>query len=118
VTFGQRLKSLRMEKNMRQEDLAGLLKVHRATVGKYETEERFPDKATLFLLSDFFQVSVDYLLGRCDIQNPYGQEHQNSLLGESVPGYNPCEIDLKGLPKEAVQQIEDFIRYIRQKYNV
>ena len=117
VAFGQRLKSLRMEKNMRQEDLAEMLKVHRATVGKYETEERFPDKATLLLLSGFFNVSLDYLLGKSDIRNPYVQESLDSKVNEPDTGYPSYGIDLTGLPPEAIRQIEDYVRYVRQKFN-
>ena len=40
------------------------MNVSRATVGRYETEERFPDKETLIKLADIFNVSLDFLLGR------------------------------------------------------
>lgn len=66
MSFGDRLKRLRLEKNMTQEDLAKILNVSRATVGRYETNERFPDKTTLKEIADTFEVSIDYLFERTD----------------------------------------------------
>ena len=64
MSFGDRLRSLRREKKMTQEDLAKLLNVSRAAVGRYETDERFPDKNTLKKIADIFEVSMDYLFER------------------------------------------------------
>ena len=51
---------------MTQKDLSEKLNVSRATVGRYETDERFPDKDTLKNIADIFDVSIDYLLKRTD----------------------------------------------------
>lgn len=64
MSFGDRLRGLRLEKKMTQEDLAKLLNLSRATVGRYETNERFPDKNTLKKIADIFEVSMDYLFER------------------------------------------------------
>ncbi|SUB75028.1 helix-turn-helix domain-containing protein [Peptoniphilus indolicus] len=64
LSFGARLKNLRISSDMTQLDLSKKLNVSRATVGRYETEERFPDKETLIKLADIFNVSLDFLLGR------------------------------------------------------
>jgi transcriptional regulator with XRE-family HTH domain len=54
---------------MTQEDLSKDLNVSRATVGRYETNERFPDKNILKNIADIFDVSIDYLLGRTNIRD-------------------------------------------------
>lgn len=69
MSFGSRLRNLRLENNMTQEDLSKILNVSRATVGRYETNERFPDKNTLKKIADTFEVTVDYLLERTDNRN-------------------------------------------------
>lgn len=69
MSFGDRIKNLRLEKNMTQEDLSKILNVSRATVGRYETNERFPDKNTLKKIADTFEVSIDYLFERTNIRN-------------------------------------------------
>jgi transcriptional regulator with XRE-family HTH domain len=69
MSFGNRLRQLRLENNMTQEDLSKKLKVSRATVGRYETDERFPDKNILKNIADIFCVSIDFLLERTNIRN-------------------------------------------------
>lgn len=69
MSFGNRLRQLRLENNMTQEDLSKELNVSRATVGRYENDDRFPDKDTLKNIADIFNVSIDYLLGRINMKN-------------------------------------------------
>ncbi len=70
MALGERLKLLRKEKNLSQRNMAKLLKMGYSTLGMYETDKRSPDYPTLHRLADFFNVSVDYLLGRTN--NPDG----------------------------------------------
>lgn len=64
--IGKRLKSLREDIGLTQLDVAEFLRVSRTTYTQYETEKSEPDLATVSKLSGFFNVSVDYLLGRTD----------------------------------------------------
>ncbi len=64
MSFGERLKQLREQKGLIQQDIADLLKVGRATIAGYETKGKQPDYEKLNKLADFFNVSIDYLLGR------------------------------------------------------
>lgn len=64
-----RLKKLRKEKGVSQQTLAGILKVTQATISGWESEKFEVDNASLFRLADYFNVSVDYLLGRTDEPN-------------------------------------------------
>lgn len=69
MNFGQRLKELRLEKRMTQEDLGKLMHVSKASVSLYEKNERTPDKDTLIETADYFEVSLDFLLGRSDVRH-------------------------------------------------
>ena len=70
ATIGERLRLLLDERDMTQGDLAKELSVVHATVSHYCSDKRIPDANTLERLADFFNVSVDWLLGRTDIKNP------------------------------------------------
>lgn len=64
--FGQRLKELRTEKYLSQNSIAKKLNVHGRTVSSWETGRCEPSMANLLKLSEIFEVSVDYLLGKTD----------------------------------------------------
>ncbi|MDE4542296.1 helix-turn-helix transcriptional regulator [Thermoanaerobacterium sp. R66] len=70
MEFKDRLKDLRNEYKKDRYELAKFLNVSYSTIAKYESGLRSPDKETLNKLANYFNVSVDYLLGRTDIRNP------------------------------------------------
>ncbi len=61
-----RLKELRKSRGISQLKLAIDLNMNQNSISRYETGEREADYATLILFADYFDVSVDYLLGRTD----------------------------------------------------
>ena len=61
-----RLKKLRKQKNISQLKLAIDLDMNQNTISRYENMEREADYATLIRLADYFDVSLDYLLGRSE----------------------------------------------------
>lgn len=63
------LKSLRKEHRLTQSQLGNILHLSQRAVSHYESGERFPDEQTLNLIADYFNVSVDYLLGRTSLKN-------------------------------------------------
>lgn len=62
--LGDRLKELREEKELTQEELGKLLSVSRQAVSSYESEDAEPSLNNLVRLADIFDISLDYLLGR------------------------------------------------------
>lgn len=64
--LGDRLVQLRKEKKMTQQAVADLLHISRGTYAQYEIERRVPEYATLERMADFYEVSLDYLVGRTD----------------------------------------------------
>lgn len=61
-----RLKELRKKKKISQLKLAMDLTLNQNSISRYENMEREADYETLIKLADYFNVSIDYLLGRTD----------------------------------------------------
>lgn len=66
MKLGERMKELRLEKGLRQEDAARELDISMSAYCRYEHGEREPDASVLWRMADFFGVSIDYLVGRSD----------------------------------------------------
>ena len=57
------LRTLRMSKGISQQQLADVIGTSQQSINKYENHNVEPDISTLIMLADYFQVSVDYLIG-------------------------------------------------------
>lgn len=66
MSFPDILKNLRKRDNINQFELARAIGVSRSAVGMYESGKREPDFETMETIADYFNVSMDYLLGRTD----------------------------------------------------
>lgn len=66
MNFAERLKELRKSRKLSQGDIANVLGVTRQAVSQYETGMRKPDYEMMEVLADYFNVDMDYLLGRTD----------------------------------------------------
>ncbi len=66
MNLGERMKELRKERKMRQEDIAVELDIAIMTYYRYEQGRREPTASVLCRMADYYDVSVDYLLGRSD----------------------------------------------------
>ena len=62
--FDRILKLLRTEKKMSQQELADALGISKSSINMYERGERQPNFEVLETIADFFNVDIDYLLGR------------------------------------------------------
>jgi len=83
VTFPQRMKTLRKGSQMSQRELAQRLGFSAGTIAMYETGRREPSFDTIKQLATMFNVSVDYLLGRTDL------ETMNSVPPPAAPVLPP-----------------------------
>lgn len=84
--FGKRLRMLRENKGYNQEKIANLCGLSTSTIGMYEQGRRQPDNDTLVKLADIFDVSIDYLLGKTEVQkyeNPYDDELEKVLFSKA-----------------------------------
>lgn len=71
MSFGARLKGLRLEKNMQQSELGRLLNITNVAVSHYENDNRKPTPEIISKVSDIFNVSTDYLLGNTTSKRKY-----------------------------------------------
>jgi len=80
-----RLKELRESKGLNQQGLAIKLNMSQPSISYYETGERKPDLDTLIMISDYFNVSIDYLVGRSDIKK---SRLQDERIASDINFYN------------------------------
>ena len=64
VLFRERLKELRLEKAISQAELGKIVNMSKMAISHWESGHSEPSIAQLIILSDFFNVSVDYLIGK------------------------------------------------------
>lgn len=69
--YQNRLRDLREDRDLKQKDLAELLTIHQTTYSDYELNQLNIPVTALHALADFYNVSVDYLLGRTNVKTPY-----------------------------------------------
>ena len=86
ANFGSILKNLRTSRGITQGELATMLDVSRSTVGMYETGGREPDFETMEAIADIFNVDMDYLMGRTQVE----RKHPISPPRKEIPpGFQP-----------------------------
>ncbi|WFR56087.1 helix-turn-helix transcriptional regulator [Anaerocolumna sp. AGMB13025] len=76
MDIGKKIRALRLQKNIAQIDLAGILGVSKSTMSNYERNYSTPDPDLMVKLADFFGVSIDYLFD-------YEEGHKSELTKES-----------------------------------
>ncbi len=96
-----RLRELRQSKQLTQEELSKILKIPRSTYANYENGSREPDNNTISLISDYFNVSVDYLFGKTDIKK----------YTEDILAFNSTE----GLTEDDLKLVHQMIQNMRDK---
>lgn len=69
--YANRIKDLREDKDLSQKEMAEYLQIHQTTYSDYERGNLNVPVAILHKLADFYGVSVDYLIGRTNIKEPY-----------------------------------------------
>lgn len=70
MKLSERMRALRKEQGLKQEDAARLLDISMSAYCRYEQGKREPAASTLAAIADFYRVSTDYLLGRTDRREP------------------------------------------------
>ena len=66
ATFKDRLRELRMEKEISQQKIGELVNMSKMAISHWEKGHSEPSIAQLILLSQFFEVTIDYLVGKTD----------------------------------------------------
>lgn len=112
-TFKNRLKTLRFEKNLTQKALAEALSVTISTLSHWECGYQEPSFKDLISICDFFEVQIDYLLGRSD---DFGNV---TVKKESSPSLTPEEQNLLNafrlLPREERMQAAEYVQFLAER---
>ncbi|WP_445505745.1 helix-turn-helix domain-containing protein [Niallia sp. 03091] len=103
TTFGERLKALRNEKKLKQEDLAIKLNISKSAIGMYERNEREPSFEITKKIANFFDVTIDYLIN--------GKENTNT----NTDNGNLFFFDMDGLTDDEIEDIKRHINYVKWK---
>lgn len=92
MTFGDRITQLRKENGYKtRKEFAEKLNIPETTLRNYETDAREPGHTFLKQLSDFFSVSVDYLLGLTEEREKYSSHQLKSSEYEHIEKYRALD---------------------------
>ena len=78
------LKLLRAEKGVSQQKVADAINSNQQSIHRYENGDYQPDIETLIALADYFDTSIDYIVGRTDIRNRIERVDKYSLNKEEA----------------------------------
>lgn len=107
MDFPSRLKHLRANRKLTQEQLGEKINVTKVSVSGYENGTRSPDMETLQKIADVFEVSVDFLLGRSDDPSPSGKKSEEDY-DEDISFF-----DYEGLSEEDIEEVKQHIEFLR-----
>ena len=105
-----RLRELRTNMKLTQADVAKFLKVSTQAYNFYETGKREPDNETLQKLASFFDVSIDYLLGRTN-------EHTSVSISNDENWPSDVKVMMREAAKLNDEQKEIVRRLIKEFVN-
>ena len=102
MTFGERLRYLREERELRQQDIAEEVNISKRMIGYYESDKHFPrDVDMIISLAKFFDVSLDYLFGLTNVRRT-----------DIAAGVNK---EFSELDEAKQQDVIDYIQYLKSK---
>ena len=104
-----RIKNLREELNMTQQELADKLEGAKSTIAMYEKGDRKPSLKVLVKLSEIFNCSIDYLLGKTDIRNP-----EKQIKDDFQFAYHK---ESEGLSEEEIKEALEFYKLVKNREN-
>lgn len=106
--FHERFKQLREEKGYSQQMLADKLSISRSTVGMYESGAREPNFELLEEIADFFNVDMDYLIGKSTIKRKIPVLQKDGIQKES-PALTAEEKEFLNLYETASPEAREFV---------
>lgn len=116
-TFGERFKTLRLEKKLKQEELINDFnnKYHysftRSAVSQYENNKRIPEIDALKDFANYFNVNLDYLIGNSDIRKV---ESNSTVYKSKVDGkLIEIEISKNHLHKLSDKEVQNLINQLK-----
>ena len=100
-----RLKQIREEKGLSQNELAKKINMTQQRISSYENGIREPDIETLKILADFFDVSIDYLLGKTDKRNNDNDKKELEINWALSGGYNALNDTNREIARSVIESL-------------
>ena len=124
--FSNIISSLRLSRDLSQEQLAKILEVSKSSVGMWETGKRLPSPELYERIADYFNVDMDYLYGRTDtprriIFDEFGNEYINSNKSEVITTDISPALDmatLSQLTEPNIQKVNTYSRSLLELQNI
>lgn len=112
IALGNRLKNLRENKDLKQSQIAEALHISQQNYSRYENGQVELPLCTLIQLADYFNVSVDYLLGRSINQRDFDTIKDQKFLDRTV-----FEVlnDLNDLTTDQKKSLFDYLGYLKSQ---
>lgn len=107
--FAKRITKLREEKKLFQKDIADIFNIEQATVSNWENGKRIPDSEMLIKLANYFEVSVDYLLGNDTPFTANEEELKEIEVLKNLLKKNGYMKDNEDLSKEELDKLLKFV---------
>lgn len=107
MTFNNRLKELRAKHGLTQPELAKALGISKSSVSMYERGEREPDYEMLEMIADYFNVDMNYLLGK-DNGSTYYLNPEIAEIAQEIadnPGQRVLFDASRKLSKEDIEKV-------------
>lgn len=107
----ERLKQLRKERKVPQKVVAEYLGITQAAYANYESRKRCPDSESLVKLANYFNTTVDYIIGNSDIKEKTPSEESVGLDDFTYAMYRQS----KDLSEEAKKMLLDMATMLKEK---
>lgn len=109
MLVGKRIKDMRLEKGMSQQELGDLIGVTKVSICGYENGTRTPSLETFGILADIFETTTDYLLGReVSVVDEEGNEYIGSISRDDIEIIQ----EFRHYPNLYAKLIKDVKRYV------
>ena len=109
MLIGKRIKDMRLEKGMSQQELGDMIGVTKVSICGYENGTRTPSLETFCILADIFETTTDYLLGReVPVVTEDGSEYIGSISKDDIDIVN----EIRHYPNLYGKLIKDVKRYV------
>ncbi len=114
--FSNNLRVLRKLRHMTQDALAQELNTTRSCISNYENGKRQPDSDIIHLIADYFDVSVDYLLGRSSIKMSLRSEEELQELEEiSDTLHSITRLDLRNVSTKIKCAVLEYYEFLLKR---
>lgn len=118
MPFKDKLKDLRKQKSITQEELAKQTGISKSAIGMYESGQREPKFETLEVFADYFNVTMDELLDR-ETQSGYYTDPETAEIANALKegdGMLRVLFDAaRDLPPDKMKEAATYIQYLKAK---